>query len=185
MLGAGETFHHLAVEYLFWYSVFIIPSALSTGLQCYYRNDGAPGLVSVVVIVTTICNIFGDWLLIYPIPWGTKGAAIAIGVSQTIGLFIMLTHFVRKQGILRFGKTKLERQLFRDIIVHGLPEGISQLATPVMTFCMNKVLIEKVGDLGVNAFSIICYVASFSMAGLFRGQRGFAALVRSKLWRQE
>lgn len=176
MLGAGETFHHLAVEYLFWYSVFIIPSALSTGLQCYCRNDGAPGLVSVVVIVTTICNIFGDWLLIYPIPWGTKGAAIATGVSQTIGLFIMLTHFVRKQGILRFGKTKLESQLFRDIIVHGLPEGISQLATPVMTFCMNKVLIEKVGDLGVNAFSIICYVASFSMAVFLGASEGLQPL---------
>lgn len=164
MLGAGETFHHLAAEYLFWYSLFIIPSALSTGLQNYCRNDGAPGLVSIVVIVSTICNIFGDWLLIFPIHWGTKGAAIATGVSQTIGLFIMLTHFVRKQGVLRFGKIKPEGSLFKDIFIHGLPEGISQLATPIMTLCMNIVLIDKVGDLGVNAFSIICYIASFSMA---------------------
>lgn len=164
MFGAGETFHHLAAEYLFWYSLFIIPSALSTGLQNYCRNDGAPGLVSIVVIVSTICNIFGDWLLIFPIHWGTKGAAIATGVSQTIGLFIMLTHFVRKQGVLRFGKIKPEGSLFKDIFIHGLPEGISQLATPIMTLCMNIVLIDKVGDLGVNAFSIICYIASFSMA---------------------
>lgn len=176
LLGAGETFHHLAVEYLFWYSVFIIPSALSTGLQSYCRNDGVPGLVSIVVIVTTICNIFGDWLLIYPIPWETKGAAIATGVSQTLGLLIMLTHFVRKQGVLRFGKAKLESGLFCNIIVHGLPEGISQLATPVMTFCMNKVLIEKVGDLGVNAFSIICYVASFSMAVFLGASEGLQPL---------
>lgn len=176
MLGAGETFHHLAAEYLFWYSLFIIPSALSTGLQNYCRNDGAPGLVSIVVIVSTICNIFGDWLLIFPIHWGTKGAAIATGVSQTIGLFIMLTHFVRKQGVLRFGKIKLEGSLFKDIIIHGLPEGISQLATPIMTLCMNIVLIDKVGDLGVNAFSIICYIASFSMAVFLGASEGLQPL---------
>ena len=35
LLGANETFHHLAVEYLFWYSIFIIPSAISMGLQNY------------------------------------------------------------------------------------------------------------------------------------------------------
>ena len=172
MLGAGETYHHFAKEYLFWYSLFIIPSALSTGLQNYCRNDGAPGLVNIAVIISTVCNIFGDWLLIFPIPWGTKGAAIATGVSQTIGLFVILTHFIRKQGIIRFSKIKLEGVLLRDIVTHGLPEGISQLATPVMMFCMNMVLLDMVGDLGINSFSIICNIASFSMAVFFGASEG-------------
>ena len=107
LLGANETFHHLAVDYLFWYSIFIIPSGLSIGLQNYCRNDNAPGLVSMVVIITTICNIFGDWLLIYPFQMGTKGAAIATGISQTIGLLILLTRFARKRDNLRFGRAKL------------------------------------------------------------------------------
>ena len=42
--------------YLFWYSVFIIPGALSMLLQNFCRNDNAPGLVSAVVIITTVCN---------------------------------------------------------------------------------------------------------------------------------
>ena len=176
LLGANETFHQLAVEYLFWYSLFIIPSALSIGLQNYCRNDDAPGLVSMVVIVTTVCNIFGDWFLIYPMAMGTKGAAIATGISQTIGLLIILVRFARKRGNLRFGKTKLNAGLFRDIIVHGLPEGISQLATPVMTLCMNFVLIQRIGDLGVNAFSVISYIASFSMAAFFGASEGLQPL---------
>lgn len=77
------------------YFIFIIPSGLSIGLQNYCRNDNAPGLVSMVVVVTTICNILGGWLLIYPLKMGTKGAAIATGVSQTIGLLILLTRFSR------------------------------------------------------------------------------------------
>lgn len=99
---------------------------------------------------------------------GTKGAAIATGISQTIGLLIMLTHFARKNGNLRFGKVALNMGLFREIIAHGLPEGVSQLATPMMKFCMNHVLIERIGDLGVNAFSVVSNIAILS-TGIFTG----------------
>lgn len=164
LLGAGETFYQYAVDYMFWYSVFIIPSVLSVAFQNFCRNDNAPGLVSKVVAITTACNIFGDWLLIYPIPWGTKGAAIATGVSQAIGFFIMLTHFIRKRGNLRFGAVKLDGGLVKEMAIRRLPEGISQLAVPMMTFCMNTVLAQNVGDFGVTAFSVVVYISSFSMA---------------------
>lgn len=176
LLGANETFHEMAADYLFWYSVFIIPSGLSMGLQAFARNDNAPGLVGITVIISTALNIFGDWLLIFPIPLGTAGAAIATGISQTVGLFIMLTHFVRKKGILRFGKTAIDGKLWKDIVLHGLPEGIGQLATPIMTLCMNLVLVSKIGDIGVNAFSVISYVASFSVAVFFGTSEGLQPL---------
>lgn len=76
LLGANETFHQLSVDYLFWYSIFIIPSGLFMGLQNYCRNDGAPGLVGMAVIISTAFNIFGDWLLIFPFSMGTKGAPL-------------------------------------------------------------------------------------------------------------
>lgn len=176
LLGANETFHQLCVDYLFWYSLFIIPSGLSVGMQNYCRNDGSPSLVGIAVIISTACNIFGDWLLIFPFSMGTKGAAIATGVSQTIAFFIMLIHFIRRKGVLRFGMTKLDGKLLRDITVHGLPEGIGQLATPIMTLCMNLVLVSKLGDIGVNAFSVISYVASFTVAVFFGTSEGLQPL---------
>lgn len=176
MLGTNETFHQMSVDYLFWYSLFIIPSGLSMGLQNYCRNDGAPGLVGMAVIISTAFNIFGDWLLIFPFSMGTKGAAIATGASQIVGLLIMLTHFIRRNGILRFGKTRIDVKVLREIVVHGLPEGIGQLATPMMTLCMNLVLVNKIGDIGVNAFSVISYVASFTIAVFFGTSEGLQPL---------
>ena len=176
LFGASETFHALCVDYLFWYSLFIIPSGLSMGLQAYCRNDGAPGLVSITIIVSTVANIFLDWLLIFPIPMGTKGAAIATGISQTLGLLVILTHFIRKHGILRFGKTKIEGKVLKEIVIHGLPEGIGQLATPIMTLCMNLVLASKIGDFGVDAFAVISYVASFTVAIFFGTSEGLQPL---------
>lgn len=176
MLGANETFHAHAVDYLFWYSVFIIPSGLSMGLQAYCRNDNAPGLVSVAALVSTAFNVFADWLLIFPIPLGTKGAAIATGASQVVALLIVLVHFVRKQGVLRLGMPEFDKKLMWKIIVHGLPECIAQLATPVMTLCMNLVLVSMIGDIGINAFSVISYVASFSLAVFFGSSEGLQPL---------
>lgn len=177
LFGANETFHELAAEYLFWYSVFIIPSGLNMGLQGYCRNDGAPILVTVSVIISTACNVVGDWLLIYSIPWGMKGAAIATGASQTIACLIMLTHFIRKKGILRFGKVKLHGSLVRDIIIHGLPEGISNLSIPITSLCMNLVLVGMIGDIGVNAFSVISYASSLFFGVIFGVGEGLQPLL--------
>lgn len=93
LLGADENYYQMTYEYLFWYSVFIIPSGLSTALQGFVRNDGEPVLVSAAIIAGTVLNIFGDWLCIFPLKMGLAGAAVATGVSQTATLVILLFHF--------------------------------------------------------------------------------------------
>lgn len=168
LLGANETYFSFVHDYLFWYSLFIIPSGLSMGLQSYGRNDNVPQLVGIAVIVSTLFNVFCDWLLVFAIPMGTKGAAIATGMSQTIALMILLPHYLLKKGVFHFHLPQFDSRLARDIIIHGLPAGIGQLSPSVMTLCMNSVLIAGIGNIGVNAFSIISYVASFTVA-IFNG----------------
>ena len=109
LMGASDTFYQLTTEYLFWYSVFIIPSGLSTALQGFCRNDGSPVLVSAATIIGTVVNIIGDWLLIFPLKMGVAGAAIATGVSQLVTLLI---HFIRKKGVLRFCRFRVDGALF-------------------------------------------------------------------------
>lgn len=164
LLGATDIFTNLAYDYLFWYAVFLLPSGLYMFLSNAVRNDGDPLLASVAVIVATVCNIFGDWLLIFPLHMGVKGAAIATGASQCIALFILLTHFLRKNGILRFKFCKLEWSLVGKIIVRGMPECVNQFSAPVTTIAMNLVLQAYLGSIGVNVFALISYVAVFAMA---------------------
>ncbi len=176
LLGANEVFYQYVYDYVFWYSVFIIPSGLATAMQGFCRNDGSPVLVSAAVIIGTACNIFGDWLLIFPMKMGLAGAAIATGVSQTITLLIVLSHFVLKRGKLRICRFEPDLSLYKKIAVRGLPEFISQLATPVSIIAMNYVLLANIGKIGVNAFSIIGYVASFSVAIFFGTAEGLQPL---------
>lgn len=162
--GSDPAFFDLCVEYTFMYSLFLIPSGLSMAMQNYCRNDGAPVLVSLATIIGTVINIFGDWLLIFPLKMGMRGAALATGISQMITFAIVLSHFVLKKGNLRLKKFTFDKALVGKIFLRGTPECIAQFSVPVSTICMNYVLLDLQGPLGVNTYSLLAYVASFAVA---------------------
>lgn len=162
--GANDTYMPYVVDYLICYCMFIVPSALAMLLQYFCRTDGAPMLVMIATIVASICNIFLDWLFVFPLHMGMRGAAIATGLSQTVSFFIMLCHFIFKKGNLRFQAFSFQKRLLVKIFLRGFPETIAQFAVPIFTICMNHVLLFYIGEIAVNAYSVLGYVASFSVA---------------------
>ena len=176
LLGASESYLPLVKEYVFWWALSAIPNSLSLNLQSFCRNDGAPGLVALTNVVGTAINIFLDWLFVFPLQKGVMGAAVATGISQIVGLLIISTHFVFKKGDLRIRKYKPQFKLIRKIIFRGLPEAIAQFSTPVTTLCMNYTLMGAFGNIGINAFSIISYLSSFTMAVFFGASEGMQPL---------
>lgn len=176
LLGASGNYLELAKDYVFWWALFAIANSVSLNLQSFCRNDGDPALVAITNVVITSLNIFLDWLFVFPLGKGVAGAAIATGISQTVGFLVILTHFIRKKGELRFRKFKPQKKLFGKIILRGLPEAIAQFSTPVTTFCMNKTLMATYGDIGINAFSVISYLSSFSMSVFFGASEGMQPL---------
>lgn len=177
MLGATQTYYEMTTQYLFWWSLFIIPNFLSMNLQGFCRNDGDPNLVAGATVAGTLVNVFLDWLLVYPLQTGVEGAAIATGMSQVTTLIIVLTHFIRKKGIIRFIKLKPVRSLYGQIAYRGMPEMIAQFSSPLMTLWMNRSLGKYVGDIGVNSFSVISYISSLTLAMLFGASEGMQPLL--------
>ena len=176
LLGADAYYLPMVKEYVFWWALGAIPSALSVVFQSFCRNDGSPMLVAAATVASTLLNIFLDWLLVFPLHMGSMGAALATGISQAVSFLIVLMHFVLKKGDLRIRWFKPEGRLYRKVLFRGLPEMIAQFATPVSTICMNHVLVANLGELGVNAFAVISYVASFSMSVLFGTSEGLQPL---------
>lgn len=168
LLGATETYYPYVKDYLLWYSLFMVFASLNTLFQAFCRTDGSPMLVMAATVVSSLVNIFLDWLFVFPLHMRVAGAAAATGISQTIAFVIVLFHFILKKGELRFCKCKVNAALVKKIILCGLPEAVSQFAMPVATICMNYVLLSRIGEIGENAYSVIGYVASFSLA-IFMG----------------
>ena len=175
-LGASDTYLSMAKDYIFWWGLFAIPSALSLNFQSFCRNDGSPGLVGLSTVTGTVLNIFLDWLFVFPLKMGVMGAAVATGLSQTVTMLIVLGHFIARKGELGIRPFKVEGKLYRKVLFRGLPEMIAQFATPVTTICMNHVLVQNIGDVGINAYSIISYVSSLAMSVLAGASEGLQPL---------
>ncbi|MDO5425007.1 MAG: MATE family efflux transporter [Eubacteriales bacterium] len=176
ILGAEAQYIQMAKDYIFWWGLFAIPCALSLNFQSFCRNDGSPMLVGAATAFSTVLNIFLDWLFVFPLHLGIMGAALATGISQTVSMLIVLMHFILKKGDLRIRPFRPEAKLFRKVLFRGLPEMIAQFATPVTTICMNHVLMAQLGDIGINAFSIISYVSSLTMSVLAGASEGLQPL---------
>ena len=176
LLGATGSYYELAKDYVFWWALFAVANSVSLNLQSFCRNDGEPGLVAVTNVIVTVLNIFLDWLFVFPMQKGVAGAAIATGISQVVGLLVILTHFIFKKGVLRIQKYKPQGKLYGKIVLRGLPEAIAQFSTPVTTFCMNQTLMATYGEIGINAFSVISYLSSFTMAVFFGASEGMQPL---------
>ena len=150
LLGANETYHQLVCDYLFWYSLFAVPSGLMTFMNNYCRNDGSPVLVSVGSTIATVINIFLDWLFVFPLQKGLMGAAVATGISQTCGMLIVSSHFILRRGRLQVSQFHFSGPLARKLLLRGTPEAIAQFAVPVATLCTNYVLLARLGDMAAK-----------------------------------
>ena len=168
MLGATDTFYPLVKEYLFWYSIFIIPCCLNSAFLGFARNDGVPELVSILTVGSSVLNIIGDYILIFPLHMGLKGAALATGSAQTLSLLFAFGHFLRKRGKLRLGRLQIVPSLIFNMFKRGMPECVAQFGTPVTMVLTNVMLARHLGDDALNAYSLLMYIATFS-ASIFVG----------------
>ena len=93
------------------------------------------------VLVSSVVNIVLDVLLVYVVPWGVMGAAVATLISQILMTVFIVIYAIRRYEILRF---RFARSLFdRAIIRDGC-----RLALPITV----QSAISSVGHLALQNF---------------------------------
>ena len=158
LLGASDILLNGTAEYIKYYVMFGIFFCGSLILSVFVRNDGNPRLAFWGMIVGAVTNIFLDWLFIFPLGMGIKGAAIASGLGQFLACITLCTHFIQSKGNLKIQMPKVEFEDIKNIIKVGSPEFITQMSQPVTIFCFNIVVMHFYQEIGVSAFSIISYI---------------------------
>lgn len=160
LLGATPVLENLAVDYLRYYAIFCIPNLVGIVLNSLVRNDGKPKLAMISVIAGAITNVILDYVFIFPLGLGIKGAAIATGLGQIVTVLILLPHFILKKGYLTFGKVKLEKDTINDLLKIGFPSFLSQISFSFIVLIHNITLVEVMGEIGISAYSIINYITT-------------------------
>lgn len=167
ILGASDTLTGISVDYL----VYILPGFLfdifaMIGLFVL-RVDGNPKLAMWCTLLRALVNIILDYILIFPLGMGIKGAAIATSISYVVGAAVVLVYLAGYARSLRLlnpinpasWKGWLNNLWLQcKIGVSGmLGEGVMALTM----FLGNIMTMKYLGDAGVGAFGLICYYLPF------------------------
>ena len=168
MLGASETLLSLVRDYMVW----LMPSGVMliwsvVGLFVI-RLDGAPKYAMWCNVIPALLNMLLDWLFIFPLDMGVKGAAIASSLSTLAGGIMAMTYLLFYADKLRLCKVKatvtsikLSLRNIGYLCKIGLSALIGEVTMALLLIVGNIVFMEYLGDAGVGAYGVACYYMPF------------------------
>ena len=132
--------------------------ALSSFLQAFVRNDGAPRLAMAGVISGGVTNVILDYVYIFIMKWGMGGAALATATGTTLTVLILASHFFSKDNHLKLEFSDMWRRV-PEVLGNGLASFILEVSNGFVMLLFNRQLLAYVGEMGITVYGIITNTA--------------------------
>lgn len=168
LLGSSESLMPLVVDYMPWIFVACLFQAWCGIGLFIVRLDGAPEYAMWCNVIPGLLNVVLDYLFIFPMDMGVRGAAIATCISCLVGGVMVTGYLVGFARTLTLIKIKLSRKsmslTLRNIGYQckvGISAFLGEATMGVLMLMGNLMFIRYLGDDGVGAFSIACYYCPF------------------------
>lgn len=164
---------------------------LMMGTSSVIRNDGRPVLSMWLTVCGLLLNIILDYVFIFPLKGGIKGAAYATVVSQAVIAVAGLVYFATRYTNLRYSVSmfKIRPGYLKRILVSGVPSLGNQLSIISMLFFHNYQSLKYGQINGLAAYTFVGAVESLGsllMTGLSLGVQPLAAyLYGAKRYRRQ
>lgn len=168
LLGADEQVMANTEIYLKMLLIFSPAFILNNIVQCFVRNDGAPHLSMIAMIVGSMSNMFLDWLFIFSFGMGMFGAVLATCLSPVFSLILTMQYFIRKKNTFHVVKTKISGKAIGGIIASGFPSFLTEISTGIVLIVFNFLFMEIAGNTGVAAYGVIANLW-FIVVSMFTG----------------
>ncbi|MEG0472967.1 MAG: MATE family efflux transporter [Solibacillus sp.] len=96
LFGASDEIYPYVKDYLQIILLFGVIYVIENILSIFIRNDGNPKLAMLGLGITSILNIVFNYVFIFMMDMGVKGAAYGTILATAIGVLVLLAHFFRK-----------------------------------------------------------------------------------------
>ncbi len=137
--------------------------------QTFLTTAERPQLGLLATVCAGVTNMALDALFVAGFRWGIAGAALATGISQTVGGVLPLLYFLRSNdSILRLRVTKIEAKPLVQACTNGASEMMSSISGSVVSMLFNFQLLRLAGEDGVAAYGVLMYV-NFIFLAIFIG----------------
>lgn len=167
LLGADEEVKTLAAAYI---RVLLLFSPLFFGnnlMNAFVRNDGAPQLSMIGMVVGSLTNIVLDYVFIFPMGMGLFGAALATAIAPAVSLTVQSYHLIRRRNGFHFTKG-FALSTVKKVLALGVSSLVNELGSGVTILIFNLLILRYSGNVGVAAYGVIAN-CSLVAVSLFTG----------------
>ena len=159
LLGATEAMVDDCVLYGRIVVCFLTSFMLQNMFQSFLIAAERPKFGLLITLAAGVTNMVLDALFVGVFRWGIAGAAIATGISQTVGGVVPLMYFLfSKSSPLRLRWTKFEAQPLLRSCANGSSELMSNISGSLIGMLYNAQLMRFVGEDGVATYGVLMYV---------------------------
>lgn len=156
LLGSTKTIFPYARQYAFFILLGAPVMVLSFTLNNLLRWQGRADLSVIGLTTGGILNLLLDPLFIFRFNWGIAGAGAATLLSQTVGMSILLSFFLRGKSDLHLSLRRLSRSpgIYLTIFKQGMPSFFRQSIIGFSAMATNY-NARLFGDAAVAALAIV------------------------------
>ena len=177
LLGAEGEMIDYCVTYgricLAFQTSFIVQNAF----QAFFVTAEKPHLGLILSIISGCTNIVLDFLFIVLFEMGIAGAALATGISQTIGAVVPIFYFVLKKDlIIKLGKPYFKLRPMLKGCTNGLSELFTNISASIVSIIYNYQLMSLAGENGIASYGVILYAQFIFLAVYFGYSMGTAPI---------
>lgn len=168
LLGADPTTFKMTFQYVQIVLLFGPGFIFNNLLLGFIRNDHGTKTAMFAMTISSLANIFLDWLFILRLNLGMIGAGLATSFSPIISILIIMTHFQKKENHLKLVNHPFILSDLRQTFSIGLPSFLTEMSTGFGIFIYNWVFLKVSGNNAVAAYGIAANVLLVALA-LFTG----------------
>ena len=179
LFGASENTLFYAKEYIGIILLGCTFNILSFALNSTVRADGNPKMSSITMVIGCGANIILDYLFIFVLNLGVKGAALATIISQAITFFIILYYYTAGNSNLKLKieNFKLKKHLVTMTFAIGIAPFATQIATSLVQVIANNALKTYGSDLAIGAMTVISSLNIIFMMPIFGINQGCQPII--------
>ena len=158
LFGASETVLPYARDYMLIIALGNVVTHLYFGLNSVIRAEGNPRLAMKLTLFTVSSNAVLDYLFIYPLGMGIRGAALATVLCQLMALCYVMKYFFNQEKLLHFPKERpfqLDWRIAKDSLAVGMGPFLMNLASCIVVILINKQLGKYGSDEAIAAYGIV------------------------------
>ena len=168
LLGGDERIVAVGKDYTAIFMMFSPFFMWNHICNAFVRNDGAPSVAMAATLCSSLFNVVFDYVLMFPLGLGMRGAALATALSPVLGVAICCVHLLSKKSSIAFRwAVPSAKRLFAACQL-GISAFVGEISSGVTTVVFNMLILKLAGNVGVAAYGVVANT-SLVAAAVFNG----------------